>query len=78
MSNFSIASANMGRRNHALHAMLEINKTDDIISVQEPWWGKIGTKRADDEHWGVDVRGGAANSKWYGSTLTPRQEEEPR
>ena len=66
MRNFSIASANMGRRNHAQHVMLEMNTEDDIICVQEPWWGRIGTTRADGEKWGTDARGGAAHGKWYG------------
>ena len=51
MHNFSIASANMGRRNHAQHVMLETNSEDDIIYIQEPWWGRIGTKQADGEKW---------------------------
>ena len=66
MRNFTIASANMGRRNHALHVLLEMNTQDDIICIQEPWWGCIGTKRADHDRWGVDVRGGAAHPKWRG------------
>ena len=66
MRNFSIASANMGRRNHAQHVMLEMNMEDDIICIQEPWWGRIGTMRADGEKWGADARGGAAHGKWYG------------
>ncbi len=66
MRNFSIGSANMGRRNHALHVLLETNDLDDILCIQEPWWGRIGTKRADGEKWGIDARGGAANNKWDG------------
>jgi len=66
MHNFSIGSANMGRRNHALHVLLETNELDDILCIQEPRWGRIGTKRADGEKWGIDARGGAANNKWDG------------
>ena len=69
MRNFAIASANMGRRNHALHVLLEMNTQDDIICIQEPWWGHVGTKRADGELWGVDVQGGAATQN--GGANTP-------
>ena len=66
MHNFTITSANMGCQNHVLHLLLEMNTQDDIICIQEPWWGHIGTKHANDELWGVDVQGSAAHPKWRG------------
>ena len=60
MCNFFITLANMGCCNHALHIMLEMNILDDIICIQEPWWGHIGTQRLDGEMWGMDVQGGTA------------------
>ena len=46
--------------------MLEMNMEDEIICIQEPWWGRIRMTQADGEKWGVDVRGGVAHGKWYG------------
>lgn len=64
MSKFAIAAVNMWRCNAATHALLATNDKDDIILVQEPWWGRIGTKRSDDEPEGKEVLGGAAHPKW--------------
>ncbi|KAH9006050.1 hypothetical protein EDB84DRAFT_1573029 [Lactarius hengduanensis] len=64
MYSFTIASVNMRRRNAAMHALLETNETDDILLVQEPWFGHIGTKRADNEREGEEILGGTAHQKW--------------
>ena len=64
MSTFSIASINMRRRNGAMHALLNTNETDDILLIQEPWFGPIGVGRDDFLRNGVDVLGGANNPKW--------------
>lgn len=64
MTKFSIASVNMRRRNAAMHALLATNEDDDIILVQEPWWGQIGTRKSDEEPEGKKVVGGAAHPKW--------------
>ncbi|KAH8995554.1 hypothetical protein EDB86DRAFT_3077579 [Lactarius hatsudake] len=61
---YSIASVNMGRRNQAMHVLLESNTQDDILCVQEPWFSRIGTSRADHLKEGRDILGGAANQRW--------------
>jgi Endonuclease/Exonuclease/phosphatase family len=47
-----------------MHSLLNSNKQADIILVQEPWHGKIGTTRSDSNPEGVKVLGGAANPLW--------------
>ncbi|KAN0139671.1 Endonuclease/exonuclease/phosphatase, partial [Lactarius tabidus] len=64
MRKFNIASVNMRRRNAAMHALLNSNKTDDILFIQEPWFNRIGIARSDAHREGVDVLGGAANPSW--------------
>ena len=64
MSVFSIASINMRRRNGAMHALLNTNETDDILLIQEPWFGPIGVGRDDFLRNRVDVLGGANNPSW--------------
>ena len=61
MSNYAFASVNLRRRNEATHALLNENDTDDVLFIQEPWFGRIGTKRSDTEAQGKQVMGGAAN-----------------
>ncbi|KAH9025146.1 hypothetical protein EDB84DRAFT_1564157 [Lactarius hengduanensis] len=57
-------SVNMGRRNPATHTLLQLNDEDDILCVQEPWWGRIGVKRADRFENGEEVFGAAAHTNW--------------
>ena len=64
MSKYTFASVNMRRRNEATHALLNENDTDDVLFIQEPWFGRIGTKRSDNEAQGKQVMGGAANPRW--------------
>ena len=64
MSKYAFASVNMRRRNEATHALLNVNDTDDILFIQELWFGRIGTKRLDTEAQGKQVMGGAANPRW--------------
>jgi hypothetical protein len=64
MHNFNFASVNMRRRNAPMHAILNSNKTDDILFIQEPWFNRIGVARSDDQREGRDVLGGAANPSW--------------
>ena len=47
-----------------MHVLLNDNSADDILFVQEPWYGWIGTKRADADSQGKEVWGGTANPKW--------------
>ena len=44
--------------------LLNENDTDDVLFIQEPWFGRIGTKRLDTEAQGKQVMGGAANPRW--------------
>ena len=65
MSEFSIASVNMRRRNDTMHALLNTNEVDDILLVQEPWFGPIGVGREDFLRNGKDILGGASNPSWH-------------
>ena len=47
-----------------MHVLLNGNLEDDILFVQEPWFGRIGTARDDVLHSGKSVLGGAANAQW--------------
>ena len=47
-----------------MHALLNTNRDDDVLLVQEPWFNPIGTARCDTEIQGKDILGGAANPKW--------------
>jgi hypothetical protein len=64
MISFSFATINMRRRNAAMHTLLATNSLDDILFIQEPWFGAIGTARSDDSIKGKEVLGGAASPKW--------------
>jgi hypothetical protein len=64
MFKVAILSVNMRRRNDLMHALLETNVTDDIVCVQEPWFGHIGVTRDDEEREGREVLGGAAHPNW--------------
>jgi hypothetical protein len=47
-----------------MHTILNSNKTDNILFIQEPWFNRIGVARSDDQREGRDVLGGAANPSW--------------
>jgi hypothetical protein len=47
-----------------MHALLATNTTDDVLFIQEPWFGAIGTARCDISIKGKEVLGGAASPKW--------------
>jgi hypothetical protein len=47
-----------------MHTLLNSNKSDDILFIQEPWFNRIGVARSDDCREGRDVLGGAANPSW--------------
>jgi hypothetical protein len=47
-----------------MHALLATNDSDDILFIQEPWFGAIGTARCDVSIKGKEVLGGAASPKW--------------
>ena len=52
-----------------MHALLNTNTTDDILFVQEPWFGRIGTARDDRLREGREVLGGAVTPP--GNYYTP-------
>ena len=64
MPKLSFTSINMRRRNAFMHVLLNNNNADDILFVQELWFGQIGTKRSDADSQGKEVWGGTANPKW--------------
>jgi hypothetical protein len=47
-----------------MHALLNDNKEEDVLFVQEPWFNPVGTARCDTMHQGKDVLGGAAKPRW--------------
>ena len=47
-----------------MHALLNENLVDDVVFVQEPWFGCIGVARNDELHSGKETMGGAANPQW--------------
>ena len=61
---FSLASVNMRRRNAIMHALLNTNSDDDILFVQEPWYGCIGNTQSDDQKDGKEVWRGAGHPSW--------------
>jgi Endonuclease-reverse transcriptase len=48
----------------ATHSLLNTNSDTDIILIQEPWYGKIGTACSNTNPEGVEVLGGVANPMW--------------
>jgi hypothetical protein len=64
MHNFNFASINMRQHNAPMHTLLNSNKTDDIIFIQEPWFNHISVARSNDHREGRDILGGAANPSW--------------
>ena len=66
----------MRKRNAVSHALLNADTNTNIILIQEPWYGKIGTAREDNTRDGVDVLGGVASSAW--ETLYPGLKEGQR
>ena len=65
MSEFSLASVNMRHRNDFMHALLNTNEDDDILLIQEPWFGPIGVGHEDFLKNSKDVLGGASNPSWH-------------
>jgi hypothetical protein len=64
MASISLLFVNMCHHNVASHSLLNSNKLANIILVQEPWHGKIGTTCSDVNPEGVDILGGMANPLW--------------
>ena len=50
--------------NAAMHALLHTNTDDDILAVQEPWFGRVGVVRDDRSREGKDSFGSAAYHEW--------------
>ena len=64
MIKYNILSANMRRMNAAMHALLHTNTNDNILAVQESWFGRVGVARDDRSREGKDSFGGAAHPEW--------------
>ena len=46
-----------------MHTLLNNNNNDDILFIQEPWFGQIGTKRSDTDTQGKEVWGRVLNGR---------------
>jgi hypothetical protein len=64
MCSFNFASINMRHWNTSMHALLNSNKMDNILFIQEPWFNRIGVARSNTHREGVDMLGGASNPSW--------------
>ena len=53
-----------------MHALLNTNTSDDVLFVQEPWFGHIGTTRDDKQREGREVLGGQVTPPGNFFTLT--------
>ena len=51
----------MRHMNAAMHALLHTNTEDDILTVQAPWFGRVGVVRDDGSREGKDSLSGAAH-----------------
>jgi hypothetical protein len=59
-----VMSVNMARRNAAMHTLLNMDSQFHLILVQEPWFSRIGTARADGNPDGESILGGVASPGW--------------
>ena len=59
----TIMSVNIGRQSLMLSTLLQTS-TADILLIQEPWHGPIGTRRSDSDPLGLTVLGVTTNNKW--------------
>ena len=59
-----VMSVNMARRNAAMHTLLNMNSQFHLILVQEPWFSRIGTTRADGNPDGETILGGVTSPGW--------------
>ena len=64
MIKYKILLANMRHMNAAMHTLLHTNLEDDILVVQEPWFGRIRVMRSDSNKEGKDTLGGTAHPEW--------------
>src|SRR6266404_8963076 len=61
---YSLASINMRCRNAALHTLLETNRSDNILFIQEPWFRRVSVACSDTHLQGIDVLGSVAHPAW--------------
>ena len=59
-----VMSVNMACRNATMHTLLNINSQFHLILVQEPWFSRISTARADGNPDGETILGGVASPGW--------------
>jgi hypothetical protein len=64
MYKYNLLAANMRRMNATMHALLNQNMNDDLLFIQEPWFGTIGNTRTDTQRTGTETLGGAAHPTW--------------
>ncbi len=61
---YSLASINMRHHNAALHTLLETNRSDNILFIQEPWFRRVAVACSDTHLQGIDVLGSVAHPAW--------------
>ena len=59
-----VMAVNMARRNAAMHTLLNMDSQFQLILIQEPWYSRIGTARADGNPDGESILGGVASPGW--------------
>ena len=73
-----IASVNMRKCNPITHALLNSAQNTNIFLIQEPWFGKIGTTKTDNDREGTDTFGGIATADGKHYTLDSKQTKNPK
>jgi hypothetical protein len=64
MYKYNLLAANMRQMNATMHALLNQNMNDDLLFIQEPWFGTIGNTCTDTQRTGTETLGGAAHPTW--------------
>ena len=69
---------NVARSNARMHFILNTFTDYDILFLQEPWWGRIGTARSITDPAGLDVKGSVACPAWDFFLPHITQDQTPR
>ena len=73
-----IVSVNMQKCNPITHTLLNSAENTNIFLIQEPWFGKIGTTKTDNNRKGTDTFGGVATAGWEALYLGLKTDQKPK